>query len=60
MDGKTPRIRKSTVDGRTSRACDSCSLSHKRCDGRDPCWQCSTTGHICSYNRRQARPHPTY
>ncbi|QUC22811.1 uncharacterized protein UV8b_07052 [Ustilaginoidea virens] len=36
---------------RTRRACDKCSTSRTRCDGKCPCRRCQDYGYICQYNR---------
>ncbi|KAK0101668.1 hypothetical protein ONS95_006826 [Cadophora gregata] len=37
--------------GRKTRSCDSCALSKRGCDQRQPCSDCTSRGSICTYTR---------
>ena len=40
---------------KVSRACDACKAKKSRCNGYQPCQQCTTRGRVCSYDAAYTR-----
>ena len=43
--------------GKHRRACDSCAMIRKACDGDTPCFECNHRGRTCTYQRLNENEH---
>lgn len=51
LDSSTKKLKPRR--GRVARACNSCRLKKKRCDGLAPCSVCKVIGSVCAYSEKR-------